>query len=160
MADTTVPPPAPKSWSLADMLEAVKAKAPKMVQETIQELRARARNREKPKLPDVDSLKSALGRIVEAIEGKPLGKQQVVVGQFADGRKRYGYKQYYANVAVRDAIAVGMFLESKRAHDERTRALYDGALKAKWGGDAAPWYVQQLVDELFHMLQVAQMAGA
>lgn len=155
------PKSAPRSWSLADMLAAVQAKAPTVdAGVTMRELRQRACKRETPKLPDLDSLQSALGRIVEAIQGKPLTPQRVMVGRFRDGSPRYGEKAYYANVAVRDAIAVGLFLESKQAHDSRTRVLYQGALGAKWGTDASPWYVQQRVDELYHMLQVAQSAGA
>lgn len=149
--------PMPKEWSLDQLIESIKSAAPAVLDSAdIRELRRRARNRKPPELPDLDSLQAALGRIVEAIRGKPIGVQ--TVRHHKTGR--FGVKQYAAHVAVRDVLAVGLFLESKGAHDNRTQTLYDGALGAKWGEDHTPHYVQQLVGELFHMLQVAAKAGA
>lgn len=155
MADAV--PNIPKDWSLERLIAAIRETAPQQEVVTIEQLRHK---RTPPKLPDLDSLQSALGRIVEAIQGKPIGPQRVQVGRFRDGSARFGVREYAAHVAVRDALAVGLFLDSKRAHDESTRNLYDGALNAKWGQDGAPHYIQQNVGDLFHMLQVAAMAGA
>jgi hypothetical protein len=151
---------APREWSLANMLDAIReAGGPKLEEASIHDLRRRARKRELPKPPDVDSLRAALGRIVAAVHGKPTGEQRVIVGEFPDGTKRYGFKRYSANVESLDVIAVGIFLDQQNAHDDRTRVLYRGASKAKWKPDK-PHYVLQLVDELIHLLETAQKAGA
>ena len=162
MSDTAEPktPNTPRQWSLANMLEAIRqAGGPKLEDAFIHDLRRKARKRDLPKPPDVDSLRSALGRIIAAIHGKPVGEQRVIVGELPDGTTRYGFKRYSANVECLDVIAVGIFLDQKSAHDDRTRVLYCGASKAKWKPDR-PHYVLQLVDELVHMLELAQKAGA
>lgn len=134
---------------------------------TLMELRRKARRQKPHEAPDIDTLKNAcvrvfksIGEVAETAKKSGIdtinGKIMVETGKNRDGSTRYGYKQYYAHVLVADIIAIGLHLEGKKAHDERTIVLLQGALGAKQKDGRM---VMQLVDELEHMLEIAKATG-